>query len=126
MITKPNFNFSFNPNKCDECGGKCCIGSSGYVWVNSEEILNISNTLDITVNKLKIDYLKKYGSKYSIKEVKTKNNYECIFFDSGRCNIYESRPVQCKSFPFWNDFKDKDEDELDYLKDECIGVDFKS
>ena len=27
------FDFAFNPAKCAECGGKCCIGESGYVFL---------------------------------------------------------------------------------------------
>ena len=48
------------------------------------------------------------GYRYSIKERKiSKNNYECIFFDSGiaGCSIYNFRPNQCKTYPFWNYFK---------------------
>jgi Fe-S-cluster containining protein len=32
--------------------------------------------------------------------LKEKNNYDCIFWDQG-CTVYESRPLQCVSFPFW-------------------------
>jgi uncharacterized protein len=27
-------------------------------------------------------------------------NYDCVFWVSG-CAVYEHRPLQCKSYPFW-------------------------
>ena len=29
-----------------------------------------------------------------------KENYDCIFWDGG-CTVYEHRPLQCRSYPFW-------------------------
>jgi Fe-S-cluster containining protein len=35
--------------------------------------------------------------KLSLKE---KANYDCIFWKNG-CSVYEARPLQCRTFPFW-------------------------
>jgi Fe-S-cluster containining protein len=32
--------------------------------------------------------------------LKEKSNYDCIFWKDG-CTVYEGRPLQCRSFPFW-------------------------
>ena len=37
-------------------------------------------------------------SRLSLKE---KSNYDCIFWENGRCLIYKARPLQCASYPFW-------------------------
>lgn len=29
-----------------------------------------------------------------------KANYDCIFWKNG-CSVYEARPLQCRTFPFW-------------------------
>lgn len=29
-----------------------------------------------------------------------KKNYDCIFWENG-CSVYEARPVQCSTYPFW-------------------------
>jgi Fe-S-cluster containining protein len=29
-----------------------------------------------------------------------KKNFDCIFWDGG-CTVYKSRPVQCRTYPFW-------------------------
>ena len=51
LITKEGFDFSFNPKACEECGGKCCTGESGYIWVNPLEMQKIANFLNISLYK---------------------------------------------------------------------------
>ena len=29
-----------------------------------------------------------------------KINYDCVFWDNG-CTVYQARPVQCITYPFW-------------------------
>ena len=121
IIKKDGYNYSFNPLKCNECGGKCCIGKSGYIWVTPKEILSIANFLKIELEEFKKSYLVKVGYRYSLKErFISKDNYECIFFDSKikGCSIYFQRPSQCRSYPFWDYFKNN----IDELKKECIAI----
>lgn len=108
LITKDGYNFVFNPNGCNSCNGNCCIGESGYIWINSKEIEELAKFLNLTNEELKTRFLNKIGYKYSIKEVKlTPNNFACCFFDleKKQCSIYEVRPMQCRTFPFWEYFK---------------------
>jgi Fe-S-cluster containining protein len=28
---------------------------------------------------------------------------ECPFLEEGRCQVYEARPIQCSTFPFWKE-----------------------
>ena len=30
-------------------------------------------------------------------------NYDCVFWADGGCTVYPARPLQCRSFPFWED-----------------------
>jgi Fe-S-cluster containining protein len=32
--------------------------------------------------------------------LKERGNYDCIFWKNG-CSVYEARPLQCRTFPFW-------------------------
>lgn len=113
IIKKEGFNFGFDPQGCDTCEGNCCIGESGNIWINKQEIENLSNHLDISLEELRFRFLEKRGYKYSIKEVKlSSDNYACIFFDleKKQCSIYEARPIQCRTFPFWDYFKNHKEE----------------
>ena len=120
MIKKDGFVFSFNPLACEECGGKCCVGESGYIWVNPLEIEKIANFLKISVEDFKNTFLMKVGYKYSIIEKKFEDGFACIFFDTKNknCSIYDVRPTQCRTFPFWDFFKNN----VNEVKRECPGI----
>ncbi len=113
LIFKEGFDYAFDSKGCDTCQGKCCIGESGNIWINKFEIENLSKHLNITLNDLRIKYLEKRGYKYSIKEVQlSEDNYACVFFNLNKkqCSIYEARPTQCRTFPFWDYFKNNKEE----------------
>ena len=113
LIKKDGFNYAFDPNGCNSCAGNCCIGESGYIWINAQEIKKLALDLKLSVEDLKFKYLNKFGYKYSIKEVQLgENNYACCFFnlEKKQCSIYESRPSQCRTFPFWDYFKENEEE----------------
>jgi Fe-S-cluster containining protein len=121
IIRKEGFNFGFNPKACEECGGKCCTGESGYIWVTPIEMQKIANFLNIPLEEFKQKFLIKVGYKFSIKEkLLSKNNYACLFFDekTNRCTIYDVRPNQCRTFPFWDFFKRN----VNEVKKECPGI----
>ena len=108
MIEHKDYKFKFDENKCSTCDGNCCIGQSGYIWINTKEIDYLAKHLNINVNECFDKYLIKYGYKFSIKEKQlSKNNFACIFFDleKKQCSIYDARPQQCRTFPFWEYFK---------------------
>jgi len=33
--------------------------------------------------------------------LKEKSNFDCIFWKDG-CTVYRARPLQCRTFPFWD------------------------
>ena len=118
------FIYTFNQNACENCGGKCCNGEKGNIWVNKNEIIAIAGFLGIETEDFIFNYLRKNGYKYSIKELKTGNNYACLFFNDikNRCGIYNVRPEQCRTYPFWPFFKTKPE----IIINECPGIILKS
>lgn len=120
LITKNGFSYKFNPEACASCEAKCCTGESGYIYVNSDEIKSISSFLYMDENEFMEKFLYKVGFKYSIKERKIGDNYECAFYskEKNQCSIYSVRPKQCITFPFWDYFKNN----IEELKQECIGV----
>jgi len=83
--------------QCTVCG-ECCRHSGGKVEITPIEALKIANALDLPYD----EFLCKYGRQEngSIELVDNKNGY-CIFLRGNRCSIYDSRPSQCRNFPFW-------------------------
>ncbi|WP_169767132.1 YkgJ family cysteine cluster protein [Campylobacter curvus] len=116
------FCYEFDPGFCGECGGKCCTGESGYIWINESEIAKFCEHFGIDKKAFEQKFLIKVGAKFSLKEKIYDDGYACIFFDERdkNCSVYELRPSQCATFPFWDYFKKN----LKELKKECIGVKF--
>lgn len=84
---------------CSECGD-CCTGAPGYVWVNKAEIEQLAELLDIDVEAFEQLYVRSIGIRKSLVEF---SNGDCVFFDNEarKCSVYETRPRQCRSWPFW-------------------------
>ncbi len=85
---------------CQQCG-KCCRGPEpGYVWVTEAEIEKLARRLGMSVDAFGKLYLRRIGGRYSLVE---RANHDCIFWENG-CTVYEDRPEQCRTFPFWPEF----------------------
>ena len=86
---------------CSQCGD-CCTGAPGFVWVNGAEIAALAN--EVTkgdVDEFERLYVRKVGIRKSLVEFP---NGDCVFFDSQtrKCGVYNARPRQCKTWPFWD------------------------
>jgi len=121
MIDNSEYPYKFDETICAICEGNCCIGESGYIWITKNEIEKLAAHLDITIDELGKKYLFKVGYKYSIKEKQiSQNSYACVFFnlEQKRCSIYDARPNQCRTFPFWEYFKNN----IEEVKQECPAI----
>ena len=106
------------PFSCTECG-KCCQ-TKGTVAMTKEEAKDAASYLNLTLS----DFIELYGaSKHSgedpssesegwvvrLKEIEAHSvdgeatSSACIFLDpsTNHCRIYEVRPTQCRTYPFW-------------------------
>jgi len=84
--------------QCTECG-QCCTGSPGYVWINEEEIALLAKHFKITTEKFIHTYVRQVDKRFSLKE--HSENYDCIFLKDNKCSVYQLRPIQCRTFPWW-------------------------
>lgn len=84
--------------ECTRCG-TCCTGAPGFVWVNTEEIAAIANVRGETFEHVAAEFTRPGSRGLTLIE---KANGDCIFWDKARgCTIYEVRPRQCRTWPFW-------------------------
>ncbi|MFT7005061.1 MAG: Fe-S-cluster containining protein [Sulfurimonas sp.] len=120
IVKKDGFDFAFDTSACNTCAGRCCTGDSGYIYVTMNEIEKISKLLNLDIKDFATRYLYKKVYRYSIKEIRHKDSYECVFYDRdiNGCKIYEARPSQCITFPFWDYYKHR----VDELQEECPGI----
>ncbi|MBW2608326.1 MAG: YkgJ family cysteine cluster protein [Deltaproteobacteria bacterium] len=120
MDNQNDFPYYFESNTCKTCGGKCCRGREGYIWISMEEIEEMADRMKIDVSLFSRQYVRQIQGRLSLQERVINGEHFCCFFDpiDGQCTIYQSRPRQCRTFPFWNQFKK----EPQKLLDECPGV----
>jgi Fe-S-cluster containining protein len=120
IVREDGYNFGFDVSKCASCEGNCCIGESGYIWASPKEIDDMASFLELTRDEFLKDYTQKVGYRISLKELKIKDSFHCIFFDADKrgCSIYPVRPKQCRTFPFWDHFKEN----IDEVVKECPGI----
>jgi Fe-S-cluster containining protein len=103
---------------CTGCG-KCCTGSPGYVWINEEESIKLADHLKISLDQFYKTYTRLCYGKRTLKELKP--SYDCIFFKDKKCTVYDLRPSQCKTFPFWDENM-ASKQSWDDLVDYCEGI----
>jgi Fe-S-cluster containining protein len=94
--------------ECTQCGD-CCTGAPGFVWVNQDEINALATHLQLDVDEFERKYVRRVGVRRSLIEF---SNGDCVFFDTDKrkCSVYEARPRQCKTWPFWDSNLDTPED----------------
>ena len=105
--------------ECTGCGN-CCTGAPGVVWVSDEELHQIAEFLDEPVGGVKIEHTKLFAGRRTLKEFA---NGDCTFFDPEKrgCTIYPVRPIQCRTWPFWESNLES-ETEWNEVKKECPGA----
>jgi uncharacterized protein len=87
--------------ECSQCGD-CCTGAPGYVWMTGEEIRLLADHVTAgNVAEFERLYVRKVGVRKSLVEYP---NGDCVFFDpkARKCTVYEARPRQCRTWPFWD------------------------
>jgi uncharacterized protein len=85
--------------ECTGCGD-CCTGAPGFVWVNRDEIADLAQSVGLNVPDFETKYVRQVGIRKSLVEY---DNGDCVFFDprTRKCTVYEARPRQCRTWPFW-------------------------
>jgi Fe-S-cluster containining protein len=86
--------------QCTQCGN-CCTGAPGFVWVNKAEVIALAEKLGMDVPAFESQFVRTVGTRKSLIE---HANGDCVFFDgqTRKCTVYEARPRQCRTWPFWD------------------------
>lgn len=88
--------------QCTQCGN-CCRnhGDYTYVYLTEVELEEMPAFLGLT----RSEFLRRYGTKepgsfWSLRM----DQPACPFLsEDGRCQVYEVRPKQCRTWPFWEE-----------------------
>jgi len=91
---------------CTLCGN-CCSGAEGYVSFTQDEAKAIADRLGVTLEYFMDHYTHHTPAGQSFIEKDSEFGKDCVFLDretvpgKAVCGIYELRPMQCKTWPFW-------------------------
>jgi Fe-S-cluster containining protein len=92
---------------CTMCGN-CCTGPEGYVLLTTLEAEALARRFGLPVAEFVATYTQMSVHGLSLTERITDAGRDCVFLDRekvpGRavCGVYEDRPMQCRTWPFWN------------------------
>jgi Fe-S-cluster containining protein len=64
-----------------------------------EEIAAIARNLNLGEKEFRQRHVRRVGRRLTLIENPQTN--DCIFLKSGKCKIYDVRPTQCRTWPFW-------------------------
>jgi len=85
---------------CKNCG-YCCRIKEGVVWLYRDDIPRLTEKLDMSRGEFLSRYAERLNNRWILKSFP---NGDCIFYEPEKgCRIYDARPVQCRTFPFWPD-----------------------
>ncbi len=84
--------------KCTGCG-HCCTGSPGYVFLSQSDFAAIADHLQLTHEEFSKRYIRIVDGQPALLD--TPGTDACIFLKNNKCSVYNARPVQCRTFPWW-------------------------
>jgi Fe-S-cluster containining protein len=89
--------------ECQGCGDCCSGPEEGFIWITKDEINMLAAHLQISSDELRKKYLRRVGLRFSIKE--NPQTKDCAFLSGQKgskgCAVYNFRPMQCRTWPFW-------------------------
>lgn len=84
-----------------ECqgSGRCCVsrGAYGYVYVTLEDRRRIARHLKLPTATFTRKCCVKEAGIWKLRDFTA----SCRFLEGKSCGIYEARPTQCRTWPFW-------------------------
>lgn len=120
--TEPGLRF-----ECTMCGN-CCTGPEGYVLLTDAERDQLAARMNLSVEEFVARYTKQAPRGLSLSEVLTPYGLDCVFLDrtmipgKAVCGVYEDRPSQCRTWPFWASNL-RSRADWDRVKRTCPGMD---
>lgn len=113
--------------ECQEsCGGKCCKipkGKALFIFLTWADRMKLAKFLRKPMNKFaqrsSFSHTRfgREGFHWHLKQTSD----QCQFLTkAGKCGVYEARPTQCKTWPFWPENMAPETQEM-FMK-ECPGI----
>lgn len=82
---------------CQGCGRCCSQQGENFVYLTRQDIARAAALLGVEDEEFIATYCEKDDGVWVIRFT----DGPCVFLEENRCAIYEARPVQCETWPFW-------------------------
>ena len=106
---------------CMRCNA-CCGGQPGYVWLSKKDLMALSEYFGLSIQEFALAFCRMVDIGIEITlSLKEKQNYDCIFLENYGCSVYPVRPVQCKTYPFWETILENEQSWIEEAK-YCPGI----
>jgi uncharacterized protein len=79
--------------------GGCCrsTGLYGYVYVSLDDRRRLARHLHLATST----FTRRYCSRTDGEVHLSHPELDCRFLDGCHCEVYDARPLQCRTWPFW-------------------------
>lgn len=104
--------------KCTGCG-QCCTGSPGYVFLSESDVEKLAEHFSMSIPEFLRKYTRLVDGGSALLD--RPGSEDCIFLKNKQCSVYEDRPVQCRTFPWWVQNLRKPEDWQE-AAERCEGI----
>lgn len=85
--------------QCTGCG-KCCTGEDGYVFLNEEDLERLASFHSLSLSDFSRRFCRFVEGKLALLDL-PRSGGDCVFLKENKCSVYEARPTQCRTFPWW-------------------------
>jgi Fe-S-cluster containining protein len=83
---------------CTGCG-KCCTGSTGSVNLSQADLERLADFFHMPAGAVARKYTRKSNGRRKL--VDRAGSDACVFLEGKSCSVYEARPTQCRTYPWW-------------------------
>ena len=119
---KPERFYDRENGLCFTCQAGCaaCCKISGKVEISDQDVVRMAQHIGVEEHVFRQKYTR--GNKKSL-ELEELETGPCVMLDANdRCSVYEVRPLQCRTYPFWDEVIANDFTWL-LERDFCPGID---
>lgn len=90
---------------CTQCNGesRCCRGRPGVVQLGKSDLARLAQAEGLEEDQFIQAFCRwiREGNGYEFLSLRELSNCDCVFWGKGGCSVYEARPAQCRTYPFW-------------------------
>lgn len=106
---------------CTQCGN-CCL-EPGFVYMTLEETKAMAEHLNLRLRDFRDEYGLKWDRYAQQWVIQATHGEGCPLLTTDlRCSVHPVKPIQCGTFPFWEELLD-DKENWDEAKKYCPGMD---